>query len=171
MNWAIDRFDDSGKVTYLGKIYSQFYETEHVLEAQTIKRFFQTWMPQSAANTKDCTWIVANLLTNTQPYPGATEPVAKMVALELGSHVRQDRLAIFLMNSNRIKGYLFGSNPAVTQSYWNGLQAGDEQMMHLKDMGMVFTVSSRLAHRFQTARIRADKRVVYECRRALDRLL
>lgn len=94
----------------------------------------------NAAVQRQCSWIRPNILDNRNPYPGATHSIAKLAALELGSRNRQDRLTVFLTNSNLMKGKLFSDQPAINSGYFNGMQAGDEQLAYAKEYGMIFTV-------------------------------
>jgi hypothetical protein len=56
--------------------------------------------------------------------------------------MHRDRLALFLKNSNLLKGQLFGiATPKLDK--FNALKAGDEQMQKLKELGMIFTVCSQ----------------------------
>ncbi|OCL13057.1 hypothetical protein AOQ84DRAFT_372514 [Glonium stellatum] len=110
----------------------------HNSTAQTISRFFANWMENSAATTRDCNWIRRWMVNQINPGGGAYS-VAKLLAKELGSRYNLDRLTVFLTNANRIKGKFFQFTTAVSFQDFNNLQAGDEQLAFMKELGMVFT--------------------------------
>lgn len=67
-----------------------------------------------------------------------------MMSRELGGWARRgfrwdqrQRLAVFLTNSNRLKGQISGDRTPGTGDF-TGLQAGDEQLMFLREFGMIF---------------------------------
>jgi len=141
-DWSVGQSTQADTVWNGGNPRDAQYETEHVLEGQTVGRFFSYHLPNYALQAQSTAWIMQELIDNSMPYPGATDSIADMAALELGRNMHRDRLALFLKNSNLLKGQLFGiATPKLDK--FNALKAGDEQMQKLKELGMIFTVCSQ----------------------------
>jgi hypothetical protein len=160
-DWSVGQSTQADTVWNGGNPRDAQYETEHVLEGQTVGRFFSYHLPNYALQAQSTAWIMQELIDNATPYPGATDSIADMAALELGRNMHRDRLALFLKNSNLLKGQLFGiATPKLDK--FNALQAGDEQMQKLKELGMIFTVcfQSLIVHRYyvKTLEKRSDLR-------------
>ncbi|RGP61415.1 glycosyl hydrolases family 18 [Fusarium longipes] len=121
-----------------GKLYHQHYDTEHVFEGQTISRFFITWLPNNGYSQA---WSEKWAFINDQEWQGQTfiHPLVD----ELGSKIHLDRLAIFLSNSNRLKGSLFKGVSSTSDAHFNSLDAGAEQLLHVRELGLVFGYMGR----------------------------
>lgn len=144
-DWSVRKFSRVDEIWDGHNLEDANYQTEHPFEAQTLARFFDYHLTQRARNPLSKSWILAELHNNRQPYQGATAGVTKMAADELGTVNHLDRLAIFLTDPNRMKGNLFShkDSPSATLKF-HAMQAGDEQILRLKDLGMIFTVSNNL---------------------------
>ncbi|SPJ91021.1 uncharacterized protein FTOL_13423 [Fusarium torulosum] len=66
-----------------------------------------------------------------------------LVVDELGSRIHHDRLAIFLSNSNRMKGSLFGGSKTTTDATFDKLAAGAEQLLQAREVGLIFGYMGR----------------------------
>lgn len=133
--------------THLG--FHQTYNTEHVLEAQTIARFFTNWLPLRAtrANQRNCFWVgtyvvLANHYWGTDG-SGDFYSFARVLMNELGSINHLDRLTVFLARSNGHKGRLFSGAVAVSSAKYDNLTSDDLQFMVLREVGMIFTYLNR----------------------------
>ncbi|RAQ66659.1 hypothetical protein AFCA_000187 [Aspergillus flavus] len=139
-NWAVGKFANSDivwdKSTNIR--HNQFYETEHPFEGQTISRFFNVHMTSVATVNRPCTWIVTWILSRA-PWAGATTNVAQLMSYELESRDRQGRLAVFLTDSNWMKGAIVKGSSPIQTSRWDNLDLGDEQLAYLKELGMLFS--------------------------------
>jgi len=123
-----------------GTKYHQTYDTEHVLEGQTIARFFTNWLPSlSGTHHLSSTWTDTYIL---QKYNDATlngESWAYRIVDELGSQDHQSRLTVFQSRSNGMKGRLFKGTVSMTSVKFAELEAGAEQLLAARQVGMIFT--------------------------------
>jgi len=70
---------------------------------------------------------------------------------EIGSPLQLDRLTVFLANSNKHKGKLFGGKTAVSDAKFTSYDTGDEQLILAREVGMVFHIHEsiiRFGNRF-----------------------
>ncbi|KAJ6194672.1 hypothetical protein J3E72DRAFT_198535 [Bipolaris maydis] len=116
-----------------------FYQTEHPYEAQSISKFFEEHVGDyQNPERRDCAWVRRNIVDNKTPFNGAGGSVLQLMMRELGNKNRPNRLAVFLARSNRMKGTLSSHNSAANLNTFDALQAGDEQLMYVKEFGMIF---------------------------------
>jgi hypothetical protein len=112
---------------------------EHPYEAQSISKFFEEHVDNYLnPEQRDCAWIRKNIVDNKTPYNGATNSILQLMMQELGTSNTPNRLSVFLARSNRMKGTLAGHNTAANVNTFDALQAGDEQLMYVKEFGMIF---------------------------------
>lgn len=95
-------------------------------------------MTSVATVNRPCTWIVTWILSRA-PWAGATTNVAQLMSYELESRDRQGRLAVFLTDSNWMKGAIVKGSSPIQTSRWDNLDLGDEQLAYLKELGMLFS--------------------------------
>ncbi|KAI0123659.1 hypothetical protein BJ170DRAFT_659563 [Xylariales sp. AK1849] len=127
-----------GYVYKRGTGYHQIYDTEHVMEGQTIGRFFMTWMPYSATRTRAYFWSESYILSTFAAPPLNGQAWIHLIVDELGSVANGDRLTIFLRRPNVKKGQLFGGKVSVTQATFAGREKGAEQLLEARETGMIF---------------------------------
>lgn len=60
------------------------------------------------------------------------------MSFELGSRDRQGRLAVFVSDSNWIKGAIMRGFLPIKASRWDNMDARDEELAYLKELGMPF---------------------------------
>ncbi|RSL95244.1 hypothetical protein CDV31_013975 [Fusarium ambrosium] len=120
-----------------GKAYHALYQTEHVFEAQTIARFFDKWLPEHAQTKRLRVWTEDYILAPFEKWDSG--PLIHNIVDELGSVDHQDRLTVFMTRSNGFKGSYFQGNNGITQSTFNGLEKGAEQLKVVREIGMVFS--------------------------------
>jgi hypothetical protein len=58
---------------------------------------------------------------------------------ELGSRDRQGGFAVILTDSNWMKGAIVKGSSAIQTSRWDNMDAGDEQLAYLKELGILFS--------------------------------
>ncbi|KAF5980123.1 glycoside hydrolase family 18 protein [Fusarium bulbicola] len=139
--WKYDRQDKNGPYKK-GVLYHQHYDTEHVFEGQTISRFFAIWL---SSHNYPHSWSEKWALTEYNEWKDSKKANAfvHLVVDELGSSIHYDRLAIFLSNSNRLKGSLFKGISTTTNAGFAKLEAGAEQLLHVREIGLIFGYMGR----------------------------
>ncbi|KAF5557753.1 glycosyl hydrolase family 18 [Fusarium napiforme] len=141
--WKYDRQDPNGPYKK-GVLYHQHYDTEHILEGQTISRFFATWLPNHKySNRWTEKWVFTEYSQWEDKQTKKQNAFIYLVVDELGSSIHYDRLAIFLSNSNRMKGALFKGISTTTTASFAQLEAGAEQLLHVRELGFVFGYMGR----------------------------
>ncbi|XEV07561.1 hypothetical protein FSHL1_012848 [Fusarium sambucinum] len=121
-----------------GILYHQHYDTEHVFEGQTISRFFATWLPNNGYSRS---WSEKWAFTMDREWQNLA--FVHLVIDELGSSIHYDRLAIFLTNSNGMKGSLFSGATSTTDARFKALDAGAEQLLNVRELGYIFSYMGR----------------------------
>ncbi|KAF5974968.1 glycoside hydrolase family 18 [Fusarium coicis] len=141
--WKYDRQDPYGPYKK-GVLYHQHYDTEHILEGQTISRFLATWLPSHKySNRWTEKWVFTEYSQWEDKQTKKQNAFIHLVVDELGSSIHYDRLAIFLSNSNRMKGALFKGISTTTSASFAQLEAGAEQLLHVRELGFVFGYMGR----------------------------
>lgn len=128
-----------------GKLYHQHYQTEHVFEGQTISRFFTDWLDTNGFKHDECEkWVFEAFQEWEDPKTKKKGTFIKRVIDELGSRDHMDRLAIFLTNCNGMKGRLFGGKSSVTKDSFDKRDAGADQLLVGRELGMIFGYMDQL---------------------------
>ncbi|KAJ8110045.1 hypothetical protein OPT61_g7002 [Boeremia exigua] len=145
-SWAVRRhvsidmiYDSSVSAGSIVGRRKGFYQTEHPFEAQSISKFLDGHLTNIInRKRRDCAWVRKNLIQNRTPWNNAGGSVFQLMMRELGTRDTPGRLAVFMARSNRMKGSLSGWDTAANTATFDNLQAGDEQLMYVKEFGMVF---------------------------------
>ncbi|KAF7554596.1 hypothetical protein G7Z17_g2800 [Cylindrodendrum hubeiense] len=119
-----------------GVPYHGLYDTEHVFEGQTIGRFFDTWLFNSAQKTRAHYWVEENFFTSNSKW--GKSPLMKLLVDELGTIKNQNRLTLFMSMPNQHKGRLFRGFDAVGLTKFKKLAKGADQLLEARYIGMIF---------------------------------
>lgn len=134
--------DGNGQSYTRGKAYHALYNTEHIFEAQTVVRFFDKWLSEKAAIQRNRYWVEQYVLwtqdAEWEDADGDIQPFIHPVADQLGSVNEQQRLSIFMQRPNEHKGRLFRDVRAMGPGTFNGLSAGAEQLLAVREIGLIF---------------------------------
>ncbi|KAF7155934.1 hypothetical protein CNMCM6106_007846 [Aspergillus hiratsukae] len=113
---------------------------------------------QFALTTRQKTWTTKDVVTSdfllVQPMPGCTQTI-------LVSARRDTSLAVFVTDSNWMKGAIVKGSSPIQTSRWDNLDPGDEQLAYLKELGMLFSYWN---HPKYTAN-RGPNNLVRECKK------
>lgn len=136
--YKYDRQDPYGPCIQ-GKLYHQHYQTEHVFEGQTIGRSFRDWLPkQGYSHAWSEGWIFKEYKKWEDPVTKHSNAFIHILLDEMGSKLHYDRLTVFLTNCNCMKGNLFGGATSTSDSRFRALEAGAEQLLNAREVGMIF---------------------------------
>lgn len=119
-----------------GKAYHSLYNTEHVVEAQTIGNFFDDWLPNHATTPRKHYWVEENFFVSYQKW--GREALISHIIDELGRVDHLDRLTVFMTMPNQHKGRLMDGKTAVSMPKFATLDKSAEQLLAAREIGMVF---------------------------------